>query len=124
MIKFVSIEVGLEFNNDKLDAKVRAIALLACAYVYYRFQEPLYITSIYRPEDTESAHGWWRAVDADNDAGLTFKEKQKVCDYINSLFVYDPERPEKVVCLYHTVKGRGGDHIHLQSHPNTTLRRH
>jgi len=38
--------------------------------------------------------------------------------FINSRWVYDPQRPNKIVALYHDI-GQGA-HLHLQVHPNTT----
>lgn len=47
----------------------------------------------------------------------TSHELKKIESYINSDWVYDPERPEMKCCIIHDV-GKG-DHIHLQVHPNT-----
>lgn len=48
------------------------------------------------------------------------QEVQRLADIINEMFVYDPARPNKVVCY---VKPHGtGPHIHLQVHPNTRRR--
>lgn len=123
MIKFVNDKIESEFRDSRFNPVVQMIILATAGYVYYKYGEPIYITSVHRPENPESTHCYWRAGDADNDAGLDTKEKQEVCDWINKMFCYDLTRPEKVVCLYHKVEGRGGDHWHIQVHPNTTIRR-
>ena len=41
----------------------------------------------------------------------------KITDEINKYWIYDPERPEKKVAIYHDAGS--GKHIHLQVHPNT-----
>ncbi|MEE8382232.1 MAG: hypothetical protein V3R78_10220 [Thermodesulfobacteriota bacterium] len=94
---------------------------MASGYIYNRFGEPLYVTSVFRPQNRESVHAYWRGVDCDNDAGLDVGEKQELAEYLNWMYTYDPKRPEKKVCLLHSVEGRGGDHFHIQIHPNTVL---
>jgi hypothetical protein len=44
-----------------------------------------------------------------------------VSEFINSRWVYDPARPEKVCCRCHKTK-TGELHLHLQVHPNTVRR--
>ncbi len=76
---------------------------------------PQVITSIYRIGDS-GVHGTLpvRGTDLrcrDEDFGAKF------CEKVNSLWQYDPERPEKKVAVAH---GEGSNyHIHLQVHPNT-----
>ena len=125
MLHYTNDEQEIEFRDTRLDPRVRAIALLAAAYSFYRFGELLWLTSVYRSDDP-GVHGCWRGVDMDNDAGLNASQKQEICDYINWLFSYDPERPKYKVCLYHTVEGtpdnpKKGDHLHFQVHKNTVL---
>lgn len=48
------------------------------------------------------------------------KEIVRLAEILNDMFIYDPARPEKVVCY---VKKHGtGPHIHLQVHPDTRRR--
>lgn len=120
MLHYTVEKLEDEFRDTRLDPRLRAIALLAAAYSFFKFGEVLWLTSVYRPGDA-GVHGQWRGVDMDNDKGLTASQKQEVCDYINWLFTYDPGRLKFKVCVYHEVKGRGGDHLHLQIHPYTIM---
>ena len=120
MLHYGNQKLETEFQDTRLDPRLKAIVLLATAYTFYKFGEVLWLTSVYRPDDP-GVHGLWRGVDLDNDAGLNKSQKQEICDYINWLFTYDPERSKFKVCLYHTVLGRGGDHLHFQVHPNTIM---
>lgn len=120
MIRFLNKKLKDEFDSKSLDRRLKAIVLMAAAYVRHRFKKPLWVTSILRPGD-KGVHGYGRGLDGDNDA-LTILEKKEVQKYVNGLFVYDPERPRYKVCRHHKVKGRGGDHWHFQVHPNTTMK--
>ena len=120
-IQFTSTKNQGEFSDTRLDPRVRMLAMYAHSYCMYRFGEPLYVNSVHRPEDTTSVHGHWRGVDADNDKGLSVSKKRELETHMNWLFCYDPERPELKVCLYHEVRGRGGDHLHFQVSENTKL---
>lgn len=42
-------------------------------------------------------------------------------DYVNDYYIYDPQRPDKTVCWFHEVDGKGL-HLHFQVHPNTVRR--
>ena len=44
-----------------------------------------------------------------------------IANDVNSKWCYDPQRPEKLVALLHSVKG-GAFHFHIQVHPNTVRR--
>ena len=74
------------------------------------------ITCAHESRDYESVH------DVDPLRGLdirswVFSDPQKVEEYINSNWIYDPERIEMMVAKYHN-SGRGA-HIHVQVHDNT-----
>ena len=81
------------------------------------------LTSAYRlkkihPKDS-GIHGTvpLRAFDL---RSAVFPDPQKIADDINAHFVYDPERPELKVCVYHdTGQGR---HFHIQVHQRTDYR--
>ena len=122
MIRFIDSELVEEFESKELNPLTKSIVLLMNSYSEYYFEEPLWVTSIYRKNDVGSPHGWWHAIDVDND-NLNLSEKVELEEYINCIFQYDPSRPLKDVCDVHTVKGRGGDHFHIQTREFTMLRR-
>lgn len=73
------------------------------------------ITSAYRPDD-KGVHGTMPI------RGLDFRCRdsiigEKLEEYINERWIYDHERPDIKVALYHDV-GKG-KHLHVQVHPNT-----
>jgi hypothetical protein len=76
------------------------------------------ITSLYRIGDN-GVHGTLplRGTDLrcwDRKVGEMIEED------LNTLYVYDPERKNMSVCMYHDI-GKGA-HLHIQTHPNTRLR--
>ena len=76
------------------------------------------ITSAYRPGD-EGVHGQMPVRGLD----LRCQDKPlagKIETDINSIWMYDPDRPDMKVCVAHDV-GQGF-HLHLQVHRNTTKR--
>ena len=76
------------------------------------------ITSLYRIGD-KGVHGTLpvRGVDIQcRDPA----EGEWIEDRLNGKWIYDPDRPDKKVCMYHDV-GQGA-HIHIQVHPNTVHR--
>jgi hypothetical protein len=77
------------------------------------------ITSAYR-EDSEGVHHYYRGIDY-RSWELTNDQIDSICLEINNKYEYDPMRPDKE-CLIHHDTGRGL-HFHLQSHPNTELRK-
>ena len=121
MIKYFTAHLKSMFYSSKLNNKVRLIAFACASYCYHKYGKEVWVTSVFRENEETSVHGHWRGIDMDND-NLTIDQKIDVADYLNKMFVYDSERPEKLACLYHKVTGRGGDHWHLQCHRNTQLR--
>ena len=74
------------------------------------------VTSAFRPNSV-GVHGTLKVRGLD----LRCKDDEignQASEYLNSLWVYDPVRPEMKVAIYHDV-GQG-KHLHLQCHPNTT----
>ena len=75
------------------------------------------ITSAYREGDN-GVHGTIPC------RGIDFRVRGKMADCmaaeINKTWVYDFKRPEKVVAIHHNVYG---EHLHLQVHDNTALRK-
>jgi hypothetical protein len=120
-IQFTNKELEAQFASTAFNPTLRMIMLAAEAYCMWRFGEPLYITSLIRPEDKTSVHGYGRGGDADNDVGLDANKKTEIVLWVNWHFTYDPTRPDMKVCMLHEVKGRGGDHLHFQTHPNTVM---
>ncbi len=121
MLNFLSNKFKEQFDDIRLSKLLRVIVFAAAAYTNHKFDRPLYITSVFRDGD-KGVHGYWRGVDADND-NILIANKIDIVDFINMTFIYDPERPKFKVCIHHTVKGHGGDHLHFQVHPRTTIRR-
>ena len=85
------------------------------------FRMEFEVTSLFRMDDP-GCHGTLpcRAMDLgckDHVIG------ERVADYLNKRWIYDPTRPSKVCAIYHTKKG-GQPHIHVQSHPSTKRRYH
>lgn len=73
------------------------------------------ITSAYRPDDN-GVHGTMPI------RGLDFRCRdpiigKKLEEYINERWIYDPDRSDKNVALFHDI-GKGA-HLHVQVHPNT-----
>lgn len=119
-LQFLNMELKEQFNDSKFNPVTKALAFMMSAYCFHHFQETLWVSSLYREGEFKSPHGWWNAIDLDNDH-LTIFQKLELEDWVNSIFQYDPKREEKKVCYLHTVKGRGGDHFHVQSREFTIL---
>ena len=73
----------------------------------------LIITSAYRKT---GIHGT-DPLRAEDLRSYVYLDPESIEHEINDIWVYDPDRPEKKVCIYHNV-GRG-NHFHIQVHPNT-----
>jgi hypothetical protein len=50
-----------------------------------------------------------------------FPNPQSVADEVNKVWIYDPQRPNKKVVVYHENRMTVGKHFHIQVHPNTTM---
>lgn len=48
---------------EKLDHKLQIILFDFASVVFSRYQRPIVITSMYRPEDASSVHAHWRGTD-------------------------------------------------------------
>jgi len=87
--------------------------------IYDRFEE-IIITESWRPSRHKNdLHGLitLRALDL---RSWIYDDPQKVVDYVNNRWIYDPTRPEMMCCVYHD-SGQG-DHFHIQVHPYTVNR--
>ena len=89
-------------------------------WLAHEYPERIIITCGYRPGD-KGVHGTnpCRGIDI---RSRIFKRPDRVCNFINMTFEYDPARPDKKVALFHDSGIKGNLHIHLQSHPNTKRR--
>jgi len=111
-----------EFN--RLLPMLQAVYFEAAAYCYVCFGKSLLITSIKR---VTGVHGAWRGIDVDVCSGMVYEggllpsEAESIALYINSLFQYDPARPEMYCCFYgwRDPNGKHDNHIHFQVHPRT-----
>jgi hypothetical protein len=120
MVRFQKTELKEQFESGHLHPLVVFMVYAAAGYAQHLSGRALWVTSVYREGDP-GVHGVWRGTDADNDF-MSKEHKEEIARFLNERFVYDPERPDMVVCLYHQVAGRGGDHLHIQVHPRTVLR--
>lgn len=108
--------------NPVVFAIVSELEELACNYVQW---EPL-ITCVYRTQDEDAAvnghgvHTAWRAIDI-RHFDVPEEDWRSICHLLNRKWIYDPNRPDMVVA-YFEPHGTG-PHIHIQSHPNTIVRR-
>jgi len=94
-----------------IDLDLRAMAI----DVEEHFGIDLTITSLYRHGDL-GVHGSLPL------RGLDFRCRYSILgdiivEYINSKWIYDPERPDMDCCICHDTGS--GLHLHLQTHPNT-----
>ena len=81
-----------------------------------KYPKHLLLTQGYEDRDYPSTHSVdpLRAFDI---RSTVFDKPQEIVDYINSIWIYDPDRLVKKVAIFHDV-GRG-QHIHIQVHENT-----
>jgi hypothetical protein len=87
--------------------------------ILLKYKTSVFITSAFR-KNSKGVHGYHRGIDY-RCWDLTDDQIEFICLEINTKYQYDPERPSKK-CLIHHDTGRG-PHFHLQSHPNTELRK-
>ena len=101
-------------NMLKVPWSPRLIAVFKWLLVRYNADQIL-ITSAWRMGDP-GIHGVipLRAIDIRSTG---FNNAVDTVNDINDNFIYDPDRPEMKVAIYHNV-GRGW-HIHIQVHPKT-----
>jgi len=107
-LMFIDFE-DLEFIHPKMKK------LLAYIYDQFGFQT---ITSLYRIGD-KGVHGQLPLRGVDLRIGRWHSE-DRIERTINEAWIYDPERPEMRVAIYHNV-GLGA-HLHLQVHDKTERR--
>ena len=108
---------ALIYDWPRLVPKLREVLLEAHGLM--PSSESLIITSGIRDgkdDNPLSVHYHGRGADA-RSWSVTKNEAEKVRDAINDRWVYDPDRPDMVVCMIHDAGS--GEHFHFQVHPNT-----
>ena len=121
-MKFASARVEREWQNAKLDARLKSIVTDVAAYARKRWNWEFTITSIYRTPEEDTAlqasgiHCEWRAVDV-RTRGRSAGEIEDVARYTNANWMYDPKRPRLKVC-FKEPHGTG-PHAHFQVHQRT-----
>src|SRR5215216_4099443 len=125
MLRFASPRQEGEWNDSRLDRKVKEIVTEASDYAEQQWGWRFTITSIFRTPAEDAAlhasgiHVDWRAVDV-RTRGLSGSVVSDVTNYINGRWVYDPTRPHLKVCF---AEPHGtGPHGHYQVHPRTRRR--
>ena len=117
-----------EFNA--LDVTLQSIVLYAVFVACARFGRATIITSMYRASG--GVHALFRGCDIDVDhkvkyGGLTPAEAGFIVDEINSIYQYDPDRPDFKVAVYNLTGEKARKfgphitHIHFQSKPGKTV---
>lgn len=84
-------------------------------WLVVKYGDKVLLTSAFRKGDT-GVHGQdpLRGFDL---RSLLFDDPQAVCEEVNKVWIYDPDRPEKKVAMWHNI-GQGW-HFHFQIHPKT-----
>lgn len=124
-MRYKTSRIEQEWNSDKLDFRLRIIALALDWYCKkYINKRGIVLTHILRIWDEQkeiyktnprfklnpwhSVHEYWRGIDAGVNA-YTEEERQRMCNFINKYFQYFGRH---CCCVYHNV-GLGW-HFHLQ----------
>lgn len=93
--------------------------LIEIVLFVYALEGDLVFTCGFRDGD-KGVHGTFPCRGIDLRSWM-YLNPQEIADRINEKWIYDPERPDMVVCKLHKTK-TGGMHFHIQVHPNTKLR--
>jgi len=104
---------------QRLHPKAREVAHIASMLANILFKERfLTTTSIYRKKTTDSGiHEGYRAIDFKPMTNIA--DTYRLIEMVNSLFFYDPDRPN--IKVAHTNPYHGtAPHIHIQVHDKTT----
>lgn len=103
-------DTGYE-HFQELNPKLREIVLDLASFCSFHFNKDIIVTSLFRLEDKKSVHAYGRGADI-RSLDFSAEEIAQIDTYLNTTYIYDPKRPNKLTCLYHNV-GQG-DHLHLQ----------
>ena len=122
MITFKSIDIFLaSFTKPWHPNLVKVMKSFEARQRLYEADSAMTITETYRPQlrpnDLHSTD-LLRAIDL--RSWIYYTPAKLIEIDFNKLWIYDPDRPEMKVLIYHDT-GRG-PHFHLQVHPNTILR--
>ena len=111
-IRIKNASVFLELIEKPMHPKLKTVL------TWLMSKRDVYITCGHEKREYASVHSTdpLRGIDI---RSWIYEDPQKVADEINEAWVYDPDRPEKTVALYHN-SGRG-KHIHLQA-CNSTIK--
>ena len=114
-----------EWDSPKLSKMVKTIVEDAAEFARTKFNWEFTVTSIFRTKAEDAAlhasglHVEWRAVDI-RSRGIDQEAVNKVAEFINKKYAYDPKRPGMKVCFKEP--HGNGVHAHYQVHPNTKKR--
>ena len=125
-------EIGRDARDaDRLEAEftqlehrnplLYRIVLEVDARIRLRWGRDAAVTSIYRPENRQSVHAHWRAVDVGlRSSGLTVPQMKDLAAWVNAFWVYCEPRTHWVA-VFGDLDPAGGhwDHMHLQTHAET-----
>ena len=120
-IDFKDDDCKKEFNDDRLDCRIRTIIFALAGFVEFTFGKDITITSVWRPHTTDSGvHEAWRAVDV-RSIYFTDDEIKAILAFLNSFFYGKSSAGQDLqTAICHDV-GQG-IHIHAQvSSSNFTL---
>ena len=104
---FKMIEEVADFAKDKFNKRIVITSVLRLK------KEQIDLHGFAKP----SPHMYWRAVDLRSWI-FTPEENSSIVEYINSRYIYDPNRPALKCCVFHKIKGNVY-HFHFQVHPST-----
>ena len=122
---FKSFRQEQEWDSKKLDQRLTAIFLQASRHAFDTYGWIFCVTDIYRTpeEDRElgghGVHPAWRAIDV-RTKDRPGSDVKGIADWINSQWIYDPDRPSMLVAYVHD--NGNGTHLHIQIHPHSRKR--
>lgn len=103
---------------QRLHPMCKEVCAVLSFIAFQTTNEKLTTTSIYRKKTCDSGiHEDYRAVDFRLMSHI--QDSYRMIEVINSIYTYDPIRPELKVAAPNPFHGTGG-HIHIQVHDNTT----
>ena len=121
-------ERHMEDEFLQLDSRLQGIVYMYATWMRFAYKSvvwPTTITDVFRKSDT-SVHGDFRGCDV-RTRGIDTGAVAAAVAFINSITVYDPQRPEMKCAVYKLTGkeaekyGAHEDHVHFQVHPNTTF---
>lgn len=120
-----------QWASDDIDGKLRTLVNQAASYLYRIWNQDIVVTCLLRtpeedkalyhdPEHEPGVHCYGRGADISTKL-MSPAEIDGLVEYLNGEWIYDPDRPTKLVAMYETglQPGSTAPHIHLQSHQNT-----